>query len=185
MRLVLLVSLLAVAVQADPITVIETRSASGRTDLFFSYDVPTSPGPVTATIRGSAGCSVTLGQCDPDATDATATIDLTLNLYTAGPMRDGVALLQLSLDSDGSAGGTPQVSGAIGPYSLGSCAKFLHCRIFGYFPFELGAPFTINLSGRAFAFPPQGDAEFLASASLQLYEVPAQTGDPAGAPVQI
>jgi hypothetical protein len=185
MRLVLLISLFAIAVQADPITVIQTRSASGATDLFFSYDVPTSSGPVTATIRGSAGCSVTLGQCDPNATNATAAIDLTMNLYTAGPMRDGVALLLLSLDSDGSAGGTPRTSGAIGPYPLDSCAKSLHCQIFGYFPFELGAPFTINLSGSALAFPPQGDAEFLASASLQLFEVPPPDGGPAGAPVQI
>ena len=103
MRLVLLISVFAIAVQADPITVIQTRSAIGLTDLFDSYDVPSLPGPVTAEIRGSASCFNILNCGDQPAT---ASIDLTMNLYTAGPMRDGVALLLLSLDSDGSAGGT-------------------------------------------------------------------------------
>src|SRR5205814_624377 len=101
------------------------------------------------------------------------------------PARDGIALLQLFMSGDGNGGGTPQVSGAVGPYSLASCAKGLSCSLTGYFPFELGAPFTIDLSGLAYGFPPQGGAGFVASASLQLYELPAQAGDPAGAPVQI
>lgn len=180
MRLVLLISLLAVAGRADPITVIQTRSASGSTDLFSSYDVPTFPGAVTATIGGDASCNII--SCDQAAF---ATIDLTMDLYTHGPIRDGIALLQLFLTSGGSAGGATHVSGAIGPYSLGSCPKDLDCQTSGYFPFELGIPFTIDLSGLANGFPPLGDAGFLVSASLQLYEVPPQGGGPVGAPVQI
>ena len=179
MRLILLISLFAGAAGADPITVIQTRSTLGLTGLFYSYDVPTSPGLVTATIRGNAGCNVICDQV------ATATIVLTMDLYTPGPVRDGIALLQLTLTSDGSAGGATQVSGDIGPYSLGGCPIGLDCQKFGYFPFELGVPFSIDLSGLANGFAPVGDAEFLASASLQLYEVPPQGSDPAGAPVQI
>ena len=89
-RLVLLISLLSVAGRAGPITVIQTRSASGVTDLFSSYVVPTFPGAVTATIGGDASCI----SCDPAAS---ATIDLTMDLYTPGPIRDGIALLQLVL----------------------------------------------------------------------------------------
>jgi hypothetical protein len=180
MRLVLLIPILAATLQADPITVLETSSAFGVTDLFYSYDVPASPGPVTATIHGDASCSLS---CSDQP--ASATINLTMDLYTAGPMRDGIALLQLTLTSGGNAGGAAHVSGSIGPYSIGSCPKELTCQTFGYFPFELGVPFTIDLSGLANGFPPLGDAEFLASASLQLFEVPPQDGGPAGAPVQI
>jgi MYXO-CTERM domain-containing protein len=79
----------------------------------------------------------------------------------------------------------PDVSGAIGPYALGGCPSELDCHLSGYFPFELGIPFTIDLSGVANGFPPNGAAAFLASASLQLFELPTQAGDPAGAPVQI
>lgn len=177
-RLVLLISLLSVAGRAGPITVVQTRSASGVTDLFSSYVVPTFPGAVTATIGGDASCI----SCDQAAS---ATIDLTMDLYTPGPIRDGIALLQLVLTSSGSVGGATHVGGAIGPYSLGSCPKDLDCQTSGYFPFELGIPFTIDLSGLANGFPPLGDAGFLVSASLQLYEVPPQGGGPAGAPVQI
>ena len=182
MRLVLLISILAATLQADPVTVVETKSGVGTTDLFYSFDVPASPGPVTAFIRGNAGCPALEG-CG-DGQSVTATLDLTLDLYTPGPIRDGVALLQLTLDGGGDAGGAELVSGAIGTYSLGSCPKELTCSLFGYFPFELGVPFTIDLSGLANGQAPYGGAGFLASASLQLYELPTQ-GDRAGAPVQI
>jgi hypothetical protein len=103
-----------------------------------------------------------------------------MDLYTPGPARDGVALLQLLLSSDGIAAGATSVSGAIGPYSLNSCPKGLDCHLNGFFPFELGVPFTIDLRGLA-----NGGAGFLSSASLQLFEVPPQDGGPVGAPVQI
>jgi hypothetical protein len=177
MRLVLLIPILAATLQADPVTVIETRSAFGVTDLFDSYDVPASPGPVTALIDGDASCPNAAPTCDQPVN---AAIDLTMDLYTSGPIRDGIALLQLVLSDDGVAAGSAEVSGAIGPYSLGSCPKELTCQISGYFPFELGVPFTIDLSGLA-----NGGAAFFASASLQLYEVPQPDGGPAGAPVQI
>jgi hypothetical protein len=109
-----------------------------------------------------------------------------MDLYTSGPVRDGIAMVQLFLGGDGSAGGAMQISGAIGAYSIGSCAKGLSCSLTGFFPFELGVPFTIDLSGFANANPQFfGGAGFSASASLQLYELPAQAGGPAGAPVQI
>jgi hypothetical protein len=109
-----------------------------------------------------------------------------MDLYTAGPIRDGVALLQLTLSGGGDAGGAEHISGAIGPYSIGLCPKELSCLLFGYFPFELGAPFTIDLSGFANANPQFfGEAGFSALASLQLYELPTQAGDRAGAPVPI
>jgi hypothetical protein len=182
MRLVLLIPMLAVALQADPVTVVETTSGVGVIDLFDSYSVPASPGPVTALINGGAGCP---NQGCADGQSVTGTIDLTMDLYTAGPVRDGIALLQLTLESGGDAGGAEHVSGAIGPNSLGSCPKELTCEISGYFPFELGIPFTIDLSGLANGQAPFGGAGFYASASLQLFELPTQAGDPAGAPVQI
>jgi len=95
-------------------------------------------------------------------------------------------MVQLVLSGDGSSGGATQISGAIGPYSLGFCAKGTTCHLSGYFPFELGVPFAIDLSGFANANPQFfGGAGFAASASLQLYELPTQAGSPAGAPVQI
>ncbi len=184
MRLVLLIPILAATLQADPVTVVETTSAVGTTNLFYSFDVPTSPGPVTAMINGGANCSGGVPQCGDQY--ATAAIDLTMDLYTSGPIRDGVALLQLVIGGGGGAGGAAQVSGAIGPYSIGSCPLGLDCQTSGYFPFELGVPFTIDLSGFADGNPQFfGGASFSNSASLQLYELPTQAGDPAGAPVQI
>ena len=182
MRFVLLIPMLAVALQADPVTVVETTSGVGVIDLFDSYSVPASPGAVTALINGDAGCPNS--GCG-DGQSVTATLDLTMDLYTPGPIRDGVALLQLTLEAGGDAGGAEHVSGAIGPYSLGSCPKELTCLLYGYFPFELGAPFTIDLSGLANGQAPFGGAGFYASASLQLFELPTQAGDPAGAQVQI
>ena len=182
MRFVLLIPILAAPLQADPITVVETTSG-GPTSLFYSFNVPTSPGPVTAQINGNATCPPNPG-CAPGQS-VTATLDLTMSLYTPGPIRDGIALLQLTLNGGGDAGGAEQVSGAIGPYSLGSCPKELTCQLFGYFPFELGVPFTIDLSGLANGQAPFGGAGFSAFASLQLYELPTQAGDRAGAPVQI
>jgi MYXO-CTERM domain-containing protein len=182
MRLVLLIPMLAVALQADPVTVVETTSGVGGTDLFDSYSVPASPGPVTAFINGGASCYNNLSCGDQPAT---ATIDLTMGLYTPGPVRDGIALVQLVITQGGEPEGNGAVSGAIGPYSLGSCASELDCQLDGYFPFELGVPFTIDLSGLANGPPPLGAAQFSASASLQLFELPTQAGDPAGAPVQI
>jgi hypothetical protein len=182
MRLVLLISLLTVALQADPITVIPTTSGSGVTDLSYSAGMPAFPGPVTAQINGYASCFNNLFCGDQPAT---AAIDLTMDLYTAGPIRDGIALLQLNLTQGGAPAGNAQVSGAIGPYSLGSCPAELTCVLAGYFPFELGVPFTIDLSGLANGPPPVGGAQFIASASLQLYELPTQAGDRAGAAVPI
>lgn len=182
MRFVLLIPMLALALQADPVTVVETKSAVGVTDLFSSYSVPASPGPVTALINGDASCYNNLACGDQPAT---ATIDLTMDLYTPGPVRDGVALVQLYITQGGEPEGNGAVSGAIGSYSLGSCASELDCILEGYFPFELGVPFTIDLSGIANGPPPLGGAQFVASASLQLFELPAQAGDPAGAAVQI
>jgi hypothetical protein len=182
MRLVLFISILAATLRADPVTVLETRSAFGLTDLFYSYNVSASPGPVTAQINGDASCFNNLFCGDQPAT---ATIDLTMDLYTSGPLRDGIALLQLDIGQGGYPAGSGQVSGAVGPYSLGSCPAELTCLLSGYFPFELGVPFTIDLSGLANGPPPLGGAQFVASMSLQLYELPTRTGGLAGAPVQI
>ena len=184
MRFVLLIPMLAVALQADPVTVVETKSGVGVTDLFDSYSVPPSPGPVTALISGDAGCLGGVPQCGDQY--ATASIDLTMDLYTPGPVRVGVALVQLFIGGGGSAGGATHVSGAIGPYSIGSCPEELTCEISGYFSFQLGVPFTIDLSGFADGNPQFfGGASFRNSASLQLFEAPTQGGDPAGAPVQM
>jgi MYXO-CTERM domain-containing protein len=182
MRLVLLISILAATLQADPVTVVETKSA-GLTSLFYSYDVPASPGTVTAQINGSADFCEVCGGDQP----ATATIDLAMDLYTSGPIRDGIALLQLTLSSGGDAAGAAQEGGAIGPYSIGigSCGMEQMCQKYGYFPFELGVPFAIDLTGLAYGYPPNGGAGFGVSASLQLYELPTQAGDRTGAPVQI
>jgi hypothetical protein len=106
-------------------------------------------------------------------------------LYTPGPIRDGVALLQLNLSGGGDAGGAELVRSAVGPYGIGSCPKELSCDTYGYFPFELGVPFTIDLSGLANGQAPYGGAGFSAYASLQLFELPTQAGDRAGAPVPI
>jgi MYXO-CTERM domain-containing protein len=177
MRFVLLIPILAAALQADPVTALETTSPFGITFVSFSYNVPNSPGPVTAQIQGNASCNNA-----PSCSDqpASAAIDLSMDLYTSGPIREGVAYLQLTLSQTNGS-----VSGAIGPYSLGGCASDLSCPLFGYFPFELGVPFTIDLSGLARGFPPMGGGGFVASAELWLYELPTQAGDPAGAPVQI
>ncbi len=177
MRLVLLIPLLAAALRADPITVIQDRSPFGLTDLFYSYDVPAFPGPVTATIRGTASCPNAATTCDQPPT---AAIALTMDLYTPGPARNGVALLQLLMSSDGTSAGTTNVSGALGPYSLSSCPKGLDCHLNGFFSFELGVPFTIDLRGLA-----NGGAGFLSSASLQLFELPPPDSGFVGAPVQI
>jgi hypothetical protein len=183
MRFVLLIPILAAALQADPITVVETTSG-GQASLFYSFNMPTSPGAVTAQIRGGVSCIGGIPQCGDQY--ATAAIDLTMDLYTDGPIRDGVALLQLTLSGGGDAAGAEHVSGGIGQYSIGLCPKELSCYLFGYFPFELGVPFAIDLSGSANANPQFfGEAGFSAFASLQLYELPTQAGDRAGAPVQI
>jgi hypothetical protein len=184
MRLVLLIPILAATLQAGPITVVETTSPVGTTNLFYSFDVPSSPGPVTATVNGSANCLGGIPQCGNQY--ATASINLTMDLYSSGPIRGGIALVQLIISGGGDAGGAIQVSGGIGPYSLGSCPKELTCQIAGYFPFELGVPFTIDLNGLADGNPQFfGGASFQNSAYLQLYELPAQAGDRTGAPVQI
>ena len=180
MRSFLLLPILAAALHADSVTVVETNSAFGMTDLFSSYNVPASPGPVTATIRGNASCYLVLTCGDQPAT---ASIDLTMNLYTAGPVRDGLALLQLHLSQLG--GPAADISGRIGSYSLAGCPSELLCPLFGYFPVELGVPFTIDLSGLAYGFPSIGGGGFDASVSLQLFELPTQAGDRAGTPVQI
>jgi hypothetical protein len=177
MRLVLLIPMLAAALQADPITIVETRSGVGLISLFESYSVPDTPGPVTAQINGYA-------QCFSCVNPVTGTIDLTMDLYTGGPVRNGIAFVQLSLLQGG--GVASDISGAIGPYALGGCFSELSCVLAGrYFPFQLGTPFTIDLSGIASGTPPNNAAQFVASASLQLYEVPPQNGGPYGAPVQI
>jgi len=184
MRLVLLISILAATLQADPVTVVQTRSALGFTDLFYSYDVPAAPGPVTAFITGVASCIGGVSVCGNQL--VTGSIDLTMDLYTSGPIRDGIALVQLFIGGGGAPAGAGIVSGAIGPYSIGSCPQELDCHISGYFPFELGVPFTIDLSGFANGNPRFfGGGQFSGSASLQLYELPTQAGDRAGAPVQI
>ncbi len=82
-------------------------------------------------------------------------------------------------------GGSPRESVAVGAYSLGTCPKELGCYLYGYFPFELGVPFAIDLNGIVIGFPPMGGGGFYAGASLQLYETPSQDGDLVGAPVQI
>ncbi len=182
MRLVLLIPILAATLQADPVTVVETTSVVGTTNLFYSFDVPASPGPVTATIHGDASCNLSCGNQRTDP-PATASIDLTMNLYTAGPIRDGIAYVQLNIGQSG--GVIPDISGSIGPYSLAGCPSELLCPLFGYFPVELGVPFTIDLSGLAYGFPSIGGGGFDASVSLQLFELPTQAGDRAGTPVQI
>jgi hypothetical protein len=183
MRCILLIPILAAALHADPITVVETTSGVGIVSLFDSYSVPDSPGAVTAYITGNATCPANPGCADGQS--VTATLDLTMDLYTAGPIRDGIALLQLNLNAGGDAGGAAKVSTFVGPYGIGSCPKELSCETYGYFPFELGVPFTIDLSGLANGQAPFGGAGFSAYASLQLFELPTQAGDPAGAPVQI
>ena len=184
MRYILLIPMMAVALRADSVTVLETRSAFGLTQLFYSYDVPSSPGPVTAFVSGGAACLGGIPQCGNQ--NASAAIDLTMHLYTPGPIRNGVGLLQLTISGGGDAGGAEHVSGAIGSYSLDSCPKELTCALSGYFPFELGIPFVIDLNGLANANPQFfGEASFINSASLQLFELPTQAGDRSGAPVQI
>ena len=174
-RLFLMIPILAAALHADPITVVETNTGNGLVSLFNSYSVPETPGPVTAQINGYA-------QCFSCVNPVTGTIDLTMDLYTGGPVRNGIAYVQLSLLQGG--GVIPDISGAIGPYALGGCASELDCELFGYFPFQLGTSFTIDLSGVASGTPSNNAAQFFASASVQLYELPTD-GGPAGAPVQI
>lgn len=182
MRLFILIPMLAAALQADPITVVETRSSVGLISLFDSYSVPDSSGAVTAQINGYAQC-YNIPSCGDQP--ATGAIDLTMNLYTQGPIRAGIALVQLSISKGGAPEGNGQVSGAIGPYVLTDCAEEITCNISGFLPVELGVPFTIQLSGLANAPPPRGGAGFVASASLSLFELPIQAGDRSGAPVQI
>ena len=96
MRLVLMISLLAATLRANPITVTETKSGSGGTiDLTYVYDVSTFPGPLTASIRGNVSCPGGVSVCGDQF--PTGSIDLTMDLYSPGPMRDGIALLQLIL----------------------------------------------------------------------------------------
>jgi hypothetical protein len=184
MRLILIIPILAVALQADPITVIETKSAFGITSLSYFYNLPTSIGGVEARVDASAGCLFAAIPC-PVNDPATAIIELTLDLYTAGPVRDGIALVQLVVDGDGDAGGTTRESAAIGPYSAPFCAKGLSCHLSGYFPFQLGVPFTLDVYALAYGFAPMGGAGDTAFASIQLYETPQQGGGVTGAPVQI
>jgi hypothetical protein len=177
MRLILLISLFIAAVQADPITVVETQSGVGIPSfLSYSYSVPTTPAPVTANILAEAGSNNCVNCSDQPLT---AGIDLTMDLYTAGPIREGVGLVELGITSCCAYAGSAHVSGAIGPYSLSSCPIELDCVLNGYFPFELGVPFTIHLSGLGIG------AGFDDSASLQLYEVPPGGIGQVGAPVQI
>ena len=182
MRFFLLIPILAATLQADAVTVVETSSSFGVTDLFYSYNVPTSPGAVTAFVRGDASC---LNASACGSQPATAAIDLSMDLYTAGPARDGLALVQLTLTSGATGAGGTQISGNIGPFSLASCPKELTCTLSGYFPFELGVPFALDLSGLANGFPPLGGGQFFATASIQLFEAPPAGSAPANAPVQI
>jgi hypothetical protein len=169
MRLILLISLFIGALQADPITVVEIPSVPGPSLLSYSYSVPTAPAMVTADILAEAG----------PGNPVTVGIDLTMDLYTAGPVREGVARLALEISSCCLPYVTARIGGAIGAYSLNSCPVELDCIIDGLFPFELGVPFTINLSGLA------TDGGFSNAAQLQLYEVPPGGVGQFGAPVQI
>lgn len=181
MRLVLLISILAATLRADAVNVVETRTAFGLTNLSYFYDVPVFPGPVIAKIAGSAECDLGLTICGQRGTPpAIVSIDLTVDFYTSGTIRDGIAYLDLESDQIAA-----QVSAAIGPYSLGFCPSEVTCIRNGYFPFELGVPSMIHLSGRASASPPMSGSGFLSSAFIQLFELPTQAGDPVGAPVQI
>src|SRR5258708_17559747 len=85
MRFFLLIPILTAALHAGPVTVVETRSDFGTADLFYSFDVPASPGPVTAQIRGGIGCGGGIPQCGDQY--ATATMDLIVDLSTSGPIR--------------------------------------------------------------------------------------------------
>src|SRR5450631_1073491 len=98
MRLALLIPIVAAALHADPITVLETRSPFGITTLSYFYNLPTATSGVSAQVSASAACFNAAIPCIGNSDPATAIIELTLNFYTAGPVRDGVALVQLSVD---------------------------------------------------------------------------------------
>jgi hypothetical protein len=73
----------------------------------------------------------------------TAMLDANFMLTTAGPVRQGVAQIQLSQDSDGS-GAVQMVSASIGPYRFG-CLLGETCTNFETVPFTLGEPFDVVL----------------------------------------
>lgn len=187
MRLVLLISMLTAALQAGSITVVQTSSGFGNTSSFYSYNVPNSVGGASASVYSGADCVYGSPPCS--TTDgAIDTIELTLNLDTAGPARNGIAYISLIFDSGGSLGGGVHQSGSIGPYSVAFCPMGIACYLTGYYPFQLGVPFTIDLNAVTSAYGPYGlragvSTEILAS--LQLYELPPVGGGPFGAPVQI
>jgi hypothetical protein len=191
MRFVLFIPLLAAALGADPITVLQTTSGSafGFTSASYSYEVPNSTGAVSARVDSSTNC-----QFSPTCTKtdfAFTSIELTLDLYTPGPMRDGVAAITMYADSDGGSGGGARETASVGPYGLyylnnpnaPNCPLGISCELANFFQFELGVPFTIDLY--VLSEGPLGGGGADAFASIQLFERP-QPGDGAtGAPVQI
>lgn len=169
--------LCAASLQADPVTVVETLDPRLLSNvLTYSYDLSTFPDPIRANISGSFLSCYLPGTTTPCGLDGS--IDLTIDLYTTGPIRPGIAELALELENFGG-----NVSGGVGPYGFGLCPSDLSCALVGNFPFELGAPFTIHLSG--FGNTDILGSSFTVVAQLQLFEVPSNPGDRVGAPVEI
>ena len=134
--------------------------------------IPSSPGAVTVSIRGDAETSPNTPLVPNMGSSSSASADVVLSLYTAGPVRQGLALISLNEDSDGDTAYGARMSVSVGAYGIDNCFLGLSCRVYGYYPFTLGQEFELTLHSselaQGFQFPAGGG--FGVSASIELFD---------------
>jgi hypothetical protein len=142
---------------------------SAQASTTVTETIPSSPGVVTAAISGNAETSPNFSDLvfPNPGSSAFASADAVLSLYTAGPVRQGLALLSLYEGVDGGS-----ISESVGAYGLGLCPRDLTCQLNGYYPFTLGQEFELVLHGSEIAegFNIPGSSGFTVSASIELFD---------------
>jgi len=139
-RLALGFFLLAATLFADAITF--TESTVG--DSFVLHSVYVNPSP-PYNVSTSLGGQVTNQQPGPVPSFTTS---LTIDLYTAGPPREGLINLNMLVSDDGDYA-IGNASASIGSFTIAGCPPGVDCTMNGLFAFELGVPFTITLTAYA------------------------------------
>jgi hypothetical protein len=142
------------------------------------------------TVTASAQASINPNQ-DGGFGEAFADIESEEQLYFNTPVRPGYAFISIVLAAGSEVVGTAYTgvpvpaagdsSGAVGPYSLQCDDQQAACSMIGYYPIELGVPFSVTMSAGASAVASStitsSSAQAAATVSFLLYEV-SPTGGP-------
>jgi len=87
----LLILLFAAALLADSITVVETMPPGMKIANFtYNYDVSSFPSPTGASVQGTFFNCIGFGGTLPCGLEGS--VDVTVDLYTSGPIRDGFSI---------------------------------------------------------------------------------------------